>query len=98
MTVRGTRDSYEWKKIRARQRRYYERHPDQAICWLCLLPIDMRLRSPHPLSFSLDHIVPVSKVKRVDGEIKPAHRRCNEERGTVNSKAAAMASIPEWAV
>lgn len=30
-------------------------------CYLCLMPIDIALRHPHPGSLSVDHIVPISK-------------------------------------
>jgi hypothetical protein len=44
-------------------------------CSLCHLPIDYRLRSPHPRSFTAHHV----KDKR--GPLAPAHRDCNERQG-----------------
>lgn len=54
------------------------------MCWLCGLPIDPDLRSPHPLSFSMDHVVPVSMGGKVDdpNNVRAAHRICNMKRGT----------------
>jgi 5-methylcytosine-specific restriction endonuclease McrA len=54
------------------------------VCWLCGLPIDVELRTPHPLSFSLDHLVPLSMGGDVasPSNVAPAHRICNMKRGT----------------
>jgi len=55
-----------------------------AVCHLCGLPIDPELRSPHPLSFTLDHVRPVSMGGAVvdPHNVRPAHRLCNMKRGT----------------
>jgi HNH endonuclease len=53
-------------------------------CWLCGHAIDPALKSPHPQSFSMDHIIPVS----MGGDpadpynVRSAHRLCNMKRGT----------------
>jgi hypothetical protein len=58
------------------------------VCWLCGLPIDPELKSPHPFSFSLDHVVPVSMGGAVSSRANalPAHRLCNMKRGTGRGK------------
>jgi 5-methylcytosine-specific restriction endonuclease McrA len=51
---------------------------DKGICQLCHVKINQRLKWPHPFSFSIDHIVPLSQ----GGEDAPrnvvsVHLRCN---------------------
>ena len=50
-------------------------------CHLCGQWIDPELKSPHPMSFSADHVVPVSKGGSNFGELATAHRICNTRRG-----------------
>lgn len=52
-------------------------------CHLCLKRVDQRLKSPHPMSPTFDHLIPISE----DGDDAPenlrlAHRTCNVKRGT----------------
>ena len=57
------------------------------ICWICHEAIDMDLDFPHPESFSVDHIIPISTMdeddpRRTDPDYcAPAHMRCNSSRG-----------------
>lgn len=51
-------------------------------CHLCRKRVDPGLRSPHPMSASADHLIPISD----GGDDEPAnlalaHRYCNEKRG-----------------
>lgn len=56
------------------------------ICWICNDAIDMDLEFPHPESFSVDHLVPLSQLdeddpRRVDPDYcAPAHLSCNSSR------------------
>lgn len=52
-------------------------------CWLCGHNIDPRLDARHPLSFTLDHAVPLSRGGDLldPANARPAHRRCNSARG-----------------
>lgn len=54
------------------------------VCHLCGGAIDPELRSPHPMSFSVDHIVPLSMGGDLHdpANLAPAHRLCNMKRGT----------------
>jgi 5-methylcytosine-specific restriction endonuclease McrA len=58
-----------------------------AVCAHCGWPIDLQLKWPHPLSWSADHIVPLSQLAPDDfrrwhiSNLQPAHLRCNESRG-----------------
>lgn len=67
-----------YRRLHARLRR------EVSVCHICGLPIDPSLRAPHPLSFSLDHIVPVSMGGALTDpdNVRPAHRICNMQRGT----------------
>lgn len=53
------------------------------VCWICGLPIDPELRSPHPFSFSVDHVTPVSMGGAMadPANVRAAHRVCNMKRG-----------------
>lgn len=49
-------------------------------CHICGLPIDYDRRTPDPLSYELDEIVPVSRggAVGVEDNAAPAHRCCNQ--------------------
>ena len=73
MTTRGN------TTVRDRDRAYIRR--GQPPCALCHQPIDYTLRSPDPMSFEVDHIVPLSRGGLDILENKqPAHRRCNRAK------------------
>lgn len=56
-------------------------------CWVCGRAIDYQLTGEdgqrHPMSFTLDHLVPLSKGGDLHDPInaRSAHRRCNSARG-----------------
>lgn len=50
-------------------------------CWLCGQWIDDQLKSPHPMSWSADHVIAVTRGgDNRNGELRPAHRICNQKR------------------
>jgi len=55
---------------------------DGWICYLCSRPIPRELRWPHPLSGTIDHVIPVSAggSDREDN-LRAAHWGCNEAKG-----------------
>ncbi len=65
-------------------------------CALCREPIDLSLRYPDPLSFTVDHVVPTNRGGTDDYEqLRPAHFRCNRTRsdgpdGTVGRNSGAL--------
>lgn len=63
----------------------------QTICGICGNPVDMTLKSPHPMSKSIDHIIPVSKGGHPSDieNLQLAHRTCNEHK---NNKI--LGSVP----
>lgn len=68
----------------------YERIDDREIferdgwrCGLCRKKVDRRLRSPHPMSASIDHVVPIAEGGRhVRANVQLAHRWCNGSKGS----------------
>lgn len=69
-------NSFERRKMREK---VLER--DGAVCWLCEQPIDLTLEAPHPMSLTLDHVIPHSQGGNFRASnLHPAHRRCNFER------------------
>ena len=56
----------------------------QTICGICGKPVDMTLKFPHPLSKSVDHIIPVSKGGHPSdiSNMQLAHLCCNNEKSS----------------
>lgn len=56
----------------------------QSICALCGKPVDKTLKWPHPLSKSVDHIIPVSKGGHPSDiqNLQLAHLCCNGEKSS----------------
>lgn len=51
----------------------------QTVCGICGKPVDFSLKSPHPLSACVDHIIPVAKGGHPSDieNLQLAHRSCN---------------------
>lgn len=81
----GPRAGYDDKRYRDNCFRL--RTTGNHICAWCGMVIDTQLRAPHPLSFSVDHIVPRSQLHPLDdrhwqlSNMQEMHRRCNSSRG-----------------
>ena len=54
------------------------------VCAICGLPIDKRLKFPHPMSPTVDHIIPVAKGGHPSDptNLQIAHLICNQVKGT----------------
>lgn len=54
----------------------------QTICGICGKPVDFSYKTPHPLSPTVDHIIPVSKGGHPSdlSNLQLAHRCCNREK------------------
>lgn len=52
------------------------------ICGICGKPVDKRLKSPHPMSPVIDHIIPVSKGGHPSAieNLQLAHWTCNRQK------------------
>lgn len=65
-------------------------------CWLCGEPIDLTLKYPHPMSFTVDHVTPTSHGGADDyDQLMPAHNAHNRERsnlppGSVGTNSGAL--------
>ena len=56
---------------------------DEGICWLCKDSVDATLTWPHPLSVSVDHVIPLSKGGvHAAQNLAIAHLVCNLRKGT----------------
>ncbi len=54
----------------------------QTICGICGKPVDFSLKYPHPLSPTIDHIIPIAKgghPSDIDN-LQLAHRCCNRQK------------------
>ena len=50
----------------------------QSICGICGMPVDKSLSYPHPMSPTVDHIIPCAKGGSDDlDNLQLAHRQCN---------------------
>lgn len=49
----------EWASLYDKNRRRIL--AEQEVCALCGMPVDKHLKFPHPMSASVDHIIPVAK-------------------------------------
>lgn len=55
---------------------------DGGRCMICRKPILRNKRAPHPLSFTLDHVIPLSLGgAHVFANVQAAHFACNSRRG-----------------
>lgn len=54
----------------------------QTVCGICGKPVDFSYKYPHPLSPTVDHIIPVSKGGHPSdlANLQLAHRCCNREK------------------
>lgn len=54
----------------------------QSVCWICSKPVDPTLKSPHPMSKTVDHKIPVSKGGHPSAldNMALAHRSCNRAK------------------
>ena len=53
----------------------------RAACHICGGVIDYTLRSPHPMSFEIDHVIPLTRGGTDDRHnLAAAHRKCNSTK------------------
>lgn len=52
------------------------------VCALCGMPFDKTLKYPHPMSISIDHIIPVTLGgKSTIDNLQATHLICNKSKG-----------------
>ena len=56
----------------------------RTICAICGRPVDKTLKPPHPMSATVDHIIPISRHGHPSdlSNLQLAHRACNRAKGT----------------
>lgn len=66
-------------------------------CWLCGHNIGYDLDARHPMSFTLDHLVPLSRGGSLldPANARSAHRRCNSSRGN-RTEPKRLAGSRRW--
>ncbi len=68
----------------------------QEVCGICGRPVDKSLRYPHPLSPTVDHIIPVARGGSSDiGNLQLAHRCCNRQKSDKLIEKRTFEQIPE---
>jgi len=86
------RHRYRARKINAKHEEFmvsdvYER--DNWHCQICGKPVNKKLKHPHLLSASLDHILPLSRGgDHTLDNVRLSHLRCNISRGNRDFMAA----------
>lgn len=74
------RRAIERQGERVNRTRVYER--DGWDCQICGLPIDREAKAPHPMSPSLDHIIPLARGgTHTEANCQAAHLICNVRKG-----------------
>lgn len=92
-SLRAGRAGHRWRTLQANLR--MQRRP----CHLCQQAIDYRLRYPHPDSFSVDHVVPLSEAPHLaedPANLAASHLRCNVSRGARDPKPTLGATSRQW--
>lgn len=77
------RADHTWAKVAyAKARKII--YAQQSVCGICGRPVDKKLPFPHPLSPTLDHIIPVQKGGDPVAleNLQLAHLACNRAKGT----------------
>lgn len=69
----------------------------QTVCGICGKPVDKSFKFPHPLSPSIDHIVPVSKGGHPSdiGNLQLTHLCCNRFKSDKLVEKEKFDQIPE---
>lgn len=70
----GARGAYEAARLKIMK--------TQTVCGICGKPVDFSYRYPHPLSPTVDHIIPVAKGGHPSdlSNLQLAHRCCNRQK------------------
>lgn len=80
-------------------RRLVDQVRDQRMpCWLCGHNIDYQLDPRHRMSFTLDHLVPISRGGSLldPANARAAHRACNSSKGNRTAPRQPVRSSRRW--
>lgn len=68
----------------------------QDICGICGRPVDKSIKYPHPLSPTVDHIIPIARGGSSDLEnLQLAHRCCNRQKSDKLVESKSVEKVPE---
>lgn len=71
-------------------------------CWLCQNPISAKLLFPDPMSFSMDHVIPINtmlmrglstELLSDSRNLRPAHKLCNLHKGRAVPKLDELVTL-----
>lgn len=65
-------------------------------CHICGEWIDRTLDYRHPMSWTADHVTPLTKGGKLLGELRAAHRSCNARRGNRVDKHPQLPTSRDW--
>ena len=88
MRNRPDRDGTHQGQFESNKKRIYA---TQTICGICGKPVDMSLKYPHPMSKTIDHIIPIAKGGHPSDleNLQLAHWTCNRQKSDkINFNAA----------
>ena len=79
MRNRPERDGTHQGQYETNKRRIYA---TQSVCGICGNPVDMSLKYPHPMSKTIDHIIPIAKGGHPSDldNLQLAHWTCNRQK------------------
>lgn len=104
MVYRPDRDGPEHAEFVRNKKKILAR---ETVCAICGQPVDKNLKYPHPLSATVDHIVPVAKGGHPSAleNLQLAHWTCNRQKsdkligvkdtGQDNSKVISNRVLPQ---
>ena len=70
----------------------------QTVCGICGKPVDMSLKYPHPMSKTIDHIIPIAKGGHPSDldNLQLAHWTCNRQKSDkINFNNHAQQQAPQ---
>lgn len=75
-TLRADQQGPQRQQLAANRKIIYA---TESVCWICGEPVDKSLKSPHPMSKTVDHKIPLAKGGHPSDldNLALAHRRCN---------------------
>lgn len=65
-------------------------------CWICGEWIDRELDYRDPMSWTYDHVDPLTKGGKLLGPGKAAHRSCNSRRGNRTAEKPRLPTSRDW--
>ena len=69
----------------------------QTVCGICGKPVDFSLKYPHPLSPTIDHIIPLAKGGHPSdlANLQLAHFCCNRQKSNRLMENTPAATVPK---